>query len=388
MKNNKQIIYSIIEFLYFTILAAMYGFASLYLLDKGFSNSQIGLVLAISSVLAILLQQLVTQFIKKTKYNLNKLLVYLYIVVALLSLFIYIFKLSGIAFAIALVIVFFIEKGSEPFITAIQSGYKEIQFSISRGIGSLGYSVSYFVIGQLLAKDASDYLPIIYFVPSVLIVVFLILFKAQNVTQSEEVKRKDNTSLMHDYPHFCWFVIGVALISITHNFTELYLLQIITRVNGTSANLGIAAAISAFTELPAMALYKKYYKKLGNRNLLMFAGVMWSVKNILIALSPNIYFVYLAELLQFFSFSIYVPSTERFLSHVLPKEEYLRGQTLISSALVVGSLIASLLGGVLIDALGINIALMIMQSFAIVGAILFIFSMKRSLKIAPRDKKS
>ena len=212
MKNNKQIIYSIIEFLYFTILAAMYGFASLYLLDKGFSNSQIGLVLAISSVLAILLQQLVTQFIKKTKYNLNKLLVYLYIVVALLSLFIYIFKLSGIAFAIALVIVFFIEKGSEPFITAIHSGCKEMQFSIARGIGSLGYSITYFVLGQLLVKVASDYLPLLYFVPSILIVVFLAMFKAPNTHQDEEVKTEDKINLIRDYPHFYWLVFGIALI--------------------------------------------------------------------------------------------------------------------------------------------------------------------------------
>ena len=384
MKNNKQLIYSIVEFLYFTILATMYGFASLYLLDKGFSNSQIGLVLALSSVLAIVLQQVVAYFVKKTNYNLNRILVYLYIIVAILSLLIYVFKLSGIPFIIALIIVFFIEKGSEPFITAIHSGYKEIQFPISRGIGSLGYSISNFMVGQLLVRIASDYLPIIYFIPSILIVVFLLIFKAPNVAQEEKIKRQDKINLMHDYPHFYWFVFGISLISITHNFTELFLLQIITRINGTSANLGIAAALSAITELPAMALYKKYYKKLGNRNLLMFAGIMWVVKNILIAMSPNIYFVYACELLQFFSFSIYVPSTERYLSHVIPKEEYLKGQALISSALVVGGLIASLLGGVLIDKLGINIALMIMQIFSIVGVIFFIISIKRSLKIAPR----
>lgn len=388
MKNNKQVIYSIIEFLYFTILATMYGFASLYLLEKGFSNSQIGLILAVSSVLAIFLQQIIAHFVKKTNFNLNRLLVYLYIVLAIISLLIYILKLSGVPFIIALVIVFFIEKGSEPFITAIHSGYKEIQFSISRGIGSLGYSLSYFVIGQLMVKVASDYLPLLYFVPSILIVVFLIIFKAPNAIQAEKVKREEKINLIHDYPHFYWFVFGVALISITHNFTELFLLQIITRVKGTSANLGIAAAISSITELPAMALYKKYYKKLGNRNLLMFAGIMWAIKNILIALAPNIYFVYLAETLQFFSFSIYVPSTERYLSHVIPKEEYLKGQALISSALVVGSLIASLLGGILIDRLGINIALMIMQIFAILGAMFFIISIKRSLKVASRVKNS
>lgn len=386
MKNKNQIIYSAIQFLYFAISAAMYGFSSLYLLNKGFSNSQIGIVLALSSVLAIILQQIIASFIKKTNFSLNKLLVYLYILIVILSLVLYIFKLSGYAFAGILVALFFIGKATEPYITAIHSGYKEIQFSIARGIGSLGYSVSNFVVGQLLMKIACDYLPIIYIVPSILIIICLIIFNAPNVNENQEIKRDDKINLLKEYPHFYLFLLGVMLISTTHNFTGLFLLQIITRIGGTSANLGIASAISAVCELPAMALYKKYYKKLGNRNLLMFSGVMWVLKNLFIALASNIYLVYAAQLLQFFSFAIYVPSTERHLSHVIPQSEYLKGQALIASSLVIGSLIASLLGGFLIDKLGINTSVLVMQSFAIVGVVFFIISIKQSLKIIPRVK--
>ncbi len=386
MRSNKQIIYSIIEFLFFTISAAMFGFASLFLLNKGFSNGQIGLILALSSVFAIVLQQLVALFIKKSNFNLNRLLVILYIIVAILSSVLFIFKLKGISFAIVLICLFFIQKASEPFITALHSGYKEIQFSISRGFGSLGYSISNFAIGQILAKLASDYLPIIYIVPTVLLVIFLLIFKAPNTNDNQEIKKEDKINLIHDYPHFFLFLLGVMFIAVTHNFTELFLLQIISRIGGTSANLGTAAAISAITELPAMILYKKYYKKLGNRNLLMLAGIMWVTKNLLIALAPNIYFVYAAELLQFVSYSIYVPSTERHLSHVIPSSEYLKGQTLISSCLVIGSLVATLLGGFLIDKIGINTTLMVMQGFSLIGIILFIISIKQSLKVIPRVK--
>lgn len=113
---------------------------------------------------------------------------------------------------------------------------------------------------------------------------------------------------------------------------------------------------------------------------------MWVTKNLLIALAPNIYFVYAAELLQFVSYSIYVPSTERHLSHVIPSSEYLKGQTLISSCLVIGSLVATLLGGFLIDKIGINTTLMVMQGFSLIGIILFIISIKQSLKVIPRVK--
>lgn len=388
MKNKKQVIYSIIQFLYFASSAAMFGFASLYLLDKNFTNSQIGLLLALSSVIAIVLQQLIASFVKKTNFNLNRILVYMYIIIALLSLSLFIFKLSGVIFAIVLVIIFFIERGCEPFITAIHSGYKEIEFSVSRAFGSLGYSVGNFAVGQLLAKVASDYLAIVYLASSILLIIFFLMFNAPNVAQEERVKRQDKINLLRDYPHFYMFLLGIMLIYITHAFYNLFLLQIITRINGTTANLGTAAALSAITEMPAMALYKKYYKKMGNRNLLMFAGIMWVVKNILIAIAPNMYFLYAAELLQFFSFSIYIPSTERYLSHVIPANEYLKGQALIASALVIGSLIASLLGGFMIDKCGMNTTLIVMQVFSIVGIVFFIISIKRSLKIAPRVKNS
>ncbi len=386
-QNRNQVLYCITEFLHFTIQAATYGFASLYLLSKGFNNSQIGVFLATSSICAIILQQFVASFIKKTNYSLNRLLIIMHIIMVLLSFVIYILKPQGIVFLILLTFIFFIEKASQPYITAIHSGYKEIQFSIARGIGSLGYSISNFLIGQLLVKVASDILPIIYIIPSVLTIICLIIFNAPNVQEEkQEVNKQDKINLLHDYPHFYLFLLGLMLIAVTHNFTELFLLQIIKRIGGTSANLGTAGAISALTELPAMILYKKYYKKLGNRNLLMFAGVMWVLKNIFIAIAPNIYVVYAAETLQFLSFSIYVPSTERHLAHVIPKSEYLKGQALISTSLVIGGLIATLLGGLLIDALGINTTLYIMQSFAVIGVIFFIISIKKSLKIIPHTK--
>ncbi len=385
--NRNQVLYCLIQFLYFTIQAATYGFASLYLLNKGFNNSQIGIFLAVASVCTIILQQFVASFVKKTNFSLNKLLIIFHIIIVILSLAIYALRFQGILFLILLVIIFFIVKASQPYITAIHQGYKEIQFSIARGIGSLGYSISNFLIGQLLLKVASDVLPIIYLILSILLIVCLIVFNAPNAQEEkQEVNRQEKINLLHDYPHFYLFLFGLMLIAVTHNFTELFLLQIIKRIGGTSANLGTASAISALTELPAMILYKKYYKKLGNRNLLMFSGIMWVLKNIFIAIAPNIYVVYAAEALQFLSFSIYVPSTERHLAHVIPKSEYLKGQALISTSLVIGSLIATLLGGLLIDTLGINTTLYIMQNFGVVGVIFFVISIRKSLKIIPRTK--
>ena len=51
-QNNSQRVYSSMHFLYLMIYALMFAYASTYLQDKGFSNTEIGIVLGCSFVLA------------------------------------------------------------------------------------------------------------------------------------------------------------------------------------------------------------------------------------------------------------------------------------------------------------------------------------------------
>ena len=55
MKKNRSLNlkYAGSQIFYFAAFAAMMGYASVFLLDKGCSNSQIGIALALSSIIAV-----------------------------------------------------------------------------------------------------------------------------------------------------------------------------------------------------------------------------------------------------------------------------------------------------------------------------------------------
>ena len=188
---------------------------------------------------------------------------------------------------------------------------------------------------------------------------------------------------MREYPQFYLFFAGVLCLATSNGFTETFLLQIVQRVGGDSADLGAAIFISAMMELPAMVLYRRFADRVGNRRLLAFAGWMWALKNFLIMLAPSVHLIFAAEVLQFVGYAIYVPAGVRFIAHTLRENEFLKGQAIVGSATTAGYLISSFVGGPMIDLVGLGTTLWGVQLFSVGGVLLFAAAMKKSLSLAP-----
>ena len=63
--------YALIQGLYWAIFCLMVGFASVFLLDRGFTNSQIGLILGVSYLLSAILQPVVGSVFSRRGLRLN-----------------------------------------------------------------------------------------------------------------------------------------------------------------------------------------------------------------------------------------------------------------------------------------------------------------------------
>lgn len=390
--KNATVIYAAIQFLYFGVLALVFCYASAYLLNRGYSSGQIGMILGLVNIISVFLQPGLASFVKKSGILLGNVMAALFTVISLCAAALLLLPLKGIAFVAVVVILFALVSAMQPSVNSLYRGYHnqgiEINFGFARGIGSAAFSLSSLGAGLLLRKFTPDAIPAMYLVPAVLIIGVLLVFHAPNVAEEtkNEVTPKQKALLLGQYPHFYLFLAGIVCLAVTHTFTETYLLQIIQRIGGTSSNIGTAVAISAITELPAMMLYKSASKKVGNRKLLCFAGWMWATKNFLIMIAPSIYLVYASELLQFVSYAIYVPAAVRYIAHAIPESEFLKGQALAGSAFTVGSLISSFGGGQMIDRLGINTTLWIVQVFSVTGVVLFTIATLDSLRKYPTEK--
>ena len=163
-----------------------------------------------------------------------------------------------------------------------------------------------------------------------------------------------------------------------------FMLQIMQDLGGNSAEYGMATSIAAVLEFPAMLLYSRVSKRFGENRLLILSGWAWFAKNALILLARSPEAIYAAQLLQFFSYAFFIPGVVRYISKILPEDAFLKGQSLQGSAYTAGSVIATLLGGVLLDAVGVRSTLVIAQTFSLLGAALLTVS----VRLAARSHRS
>ncbi len=393
-RKNATAFYAVIDVLYFSMLAMIGGFASAYLLDRGFTNAQIGVMLGIGNLCSVGFQPLIAIFIQHTGAKIGSAVFGVHVVIAALSLVILLLPLGRVIFSVLYVLLLMLNSSMQSTINSLYRGYDEqgikINFGVARGCGSASYSTTSLIVGVLIQKFAPSILPGLCVLPCILICVAVLLFNAPNITerQANSVTPTEKKILLRKYPQFYIFAAGVMCLATAHGFMDTYLFQIIESIGGNSSNLGMAVFISCMTELPAMILYRRFADRVGNRKLLAFAGWMWALKNFLITLAPNVYLIYAAELLQFVGYAIYVPAGVRYIAHTLPESEFLKGQAIVGSAFTMGYLITGFVGGPMIDLIGLKATLWGLQLFAISGVLLFTFAMKKSLSMFPSvDKK-
>ena len=176
------------------------------------------------------------------------------------------------------------------------------------------------------------------------------------------------------------YLVGAGCMFLTYSFIDNFLLQILLSIGGTSANLGTAITLSAMTELPAMVLFARFSRKGKGVRLFMISVWFWLAKDLLTLLAPSPGTLYAVQLLNFFSCAVYVPGMMDYMRHVLPEDQLLRGVTLAGTATTLGSLIATILGGWLMDGVGVRAALAVVQTFAVIGAILLTLALRDALR--------
>lgn len=384
MKINDRTLtpyYTLLQTLYWAVYCLMFSFASAFLLNRGFSNSSIGLVLGFSYAFSACIQPQIASLIKKKRVRVSSFLCIIIIVVTILAAAICFLPLQGAALGVTMMCMCTLHSSMQPSINSLHRGYElrgvRVNFGFARGMGSVSFALVTFITGQLLKFINPNLLPAMYFAGLIVLLICMYLFRSPVFSVEDAAGEDRRNSLMRRHPHFAAFLAGLVLLAMAHIFLDHFMLQIMMTIGGNSATLGVALAIAAIIELPAMMLYGRMSKKAGPSRLLTMAGWAWVVKNLLIMLARTPAAIYAAELLQFLSYAIYVPATVDYIAKNLPEGDFLKAQALSGSAFTMGSLLATMIGGPMIDLIGVRPTVILVQVFSITGAILFTFALKK-----------
>jgi len=145
---------------------------------------------------------------------------------------------------------------------------------------------------------------------------------------------------------FLVFTLGYYGIFFSIYFVEL---------GGDNGLLGIYWFISAIVEIPFLLLADRIVRKLGVRSTLILAGLVMGIRWLLLFLLQNVFAVMATSVLHGFSFIVIIYCMATYINREMPPELKSSGQSFF--ALFGGGIpriAASLLGGVLNDAIGIR----------------------------------
>ena len=383
--------YALIQGLYWAIYCLMAGFASVFLLDRGFTNGQIGLILGLSYLLSAFLQPVIGSFFSRTGVRLNLGIAWLYVPVALLSLCI-LLPVGKILLAVMIVIIFTIQSMLQPSINALHQSFETdgqlVNFGLARGIGSAAYALSSFLMGRLLMRFSPSILPASYGICVIVLIAVLFLARTGDVAvRLGKAEGSSYTEILRRQPTMGLFLLGVLCMFLTYSFIETFLVQILISIGGNSGDLGTAITLSAMTELPAMILFSRFSRKGRGIRLFMVSIWCWLARDLLTLLAPNPAALFAVQLLNFVSVAVYVPGMMDYMRHVLPETLLLRGVTMAGTAATLGSLLATSLGGMLIDAIGVRSALAAVQLFPACGTVLLTIALLHAIRHPHRQER-
>ena len=168
--------YSAIHGTYWMSYAAISSFASAFLLARGYTNSDIGLILAIGCILSIVAQPLAADFADRTRrFTLMGLMQILSAIVIVFTVGLFFIKGKTLALSVIFVMAVAWNIAVQPLLNSLSfklevSGYR-VHFGIARSMGSLGYAIICALLGSLVEIFGAQAVP----VSGVLVTAILIL---------------------------------------------------------------------------------------------------------------------------------------------------------------------------------------------------------------------
>ena len=194
--------------------------------------------------------------------------------------------------------------------------------------------------------------------------------------EKNEVAHNNLFSFIKTYPSFMLFVLAAVCFFFAHNAINDYMIQIITPLGGTEAQMGIAVSCAAVLELPTMALIDKIMKKISVKNLLLISAAAFMIKTLLMLIAPNMVVVYISQAMQMLAYAVFIPAGAYFVNQTMARLDQVKGQAYINCSITLGGVFSSLVCGRLLDIKGPHFMLIVSLAVTTIGLVIAFFALK------------
>ena len=384
------------------------SFASAFLLAKGCSNAEIGIILAVGNILAVFLQPLIADLADRSKkLSLIGVTQLSAVLLMVLTGLLFVMKQKSAALWVVYMFIMAWMTTLQPLFNSLAFKLEEtgvhINFGACRSVGSLAYAVLCAFLGTLVEAKGVGVLPLSGEIVLLMLLASLWVTKTQFDRMVGEKTGKQAVSVLGECGQVpvadaeeaeeinlalfvkrnkLFVVLNLAVIGVffSNSILNNFMLQVVEGVGGTSEDMGRIFSVMAFLEIPALFFFDKIKERFSCQLILKFAAICFTLKVLLIYLAESVTMIYVAHLLQTLSFGLFLPAMVSFIGEVMAKGEAVKGQALYTVMTTASSMLASVLGGIMLDVSGPGFMLLVSTIVTGLGALVLVLIVDRIKK--------
>lgn len=381
--------YAVINATYFMGFCGVHAYASIFMLERGFTNSQIGVLLALANIFSVVIQPVIAGLIDGPGKLTNRRAASLCsAVIIVLSLGLSFVQREKTVIFLIFMLIYMIQMAYQPVIIAMNFEYAErgcsINFGLARGIGSVGFATYSPILGNLLEQHNVSVIHIGNAIVLTVSLLFILTFRLPEKTTTEfgndveEKKEKEQEIGAHNnfkdfvrhYPRFMLFLVATVLVFFAHNMINDYLIQVITPLGATKKHIGYATSMAALVELPTMAFFTKMKEKIHYEKLLLLSTVFFTVKVTLLFFADSIVGVFISQFCQIGAYALFIPAAAYYANMVMERFDQVKGQAYVNCAITLSGTFAGLICGRVLDLAGPKVMVGLGAAASFLGTVL------------------
>ncbi len=381
LKRRIDTFYAAIQFSSFASSFVIFLYITVILQEKNFSNTEIGLTLALGSGLSIVLPLLIAAFYARHPHlPLRRVVAFVRFVTLVFSVLLIVVHSPVALVSLIVVVISGTTISATSLVNALGMQFETfgvpVNYGVARAFGSLGCAMMAYASG-LLATHLGGTAAVIG--ASVLLVavtgICTLLFPvpertveaAKHGTSPLPVSGVLGFRLLKSPANLIFFVVMV-LIWANMGVLDTYQVNILHSVGGNDMDFALMLAVMCISEVPLALFFRPLAKRFSYVWLMTLGFAMLLLKNIILIFAASVPAVIIAQVCNISTVAMFASAAAYYCNGIVSCEETVQVQALFTgTAMAAGRIVGNLLGGVILDNAGITALLLVCVGYALLS---------------------
>lgn len=377
---------------YWMAYCVIASFSSVFLLANGYSNTEIGILIAAGNLVSVVIQPIAANMADRSNVvNVFEIAAAIAILIILSQgLLIVVHGRSLILFT-AYLLMFALHAAMQPLLNSINATMIgrgiAVDYGSCRAMGSLGYALMSAGLSVMVIRFTALSLPVAGELVMVLLLAGLFVLNRMYKSSESDSTRQNSvddiseqesgipsekpismTDFVKRHKIFLIMTGGIFLIYYDHQIINFFMLQLFQNVGGGSTEMGTYYSIMTILEVIPLFAFSWLTKRFSTSFLLKLATIGFVLRAVLMLAAQTPLLLMLTLAVHPIGFPLFLPTIVKYINEVMDTREAVRGQSLYVMVITISGVIASATGGAVLDSLGANALLVICAVTCIIGA--------------------